>query len=98
MDAGIIMIDCKGLNLLAESTQEISGLYAQLTEARTTDKVVVAHNLVWGDTGKTSPVPVILTAPETNLYACTVSTLQIRVSNTDEVTIVNMAPSNEGDN
>lgn len=95
MDAGIIMIDCKGLNLLAESTQEISGLYARLTEARATDKVVVAHNLVWGDTGKTSPVPVILTAPETNLYVCTVSTLQIRVSNTDEVTIVNTAPSAE---
>lgn len=95
MDAGIIMVDCKGLNLLAESTQTISGLYARLTEARATDKVVVAHNLVWGDTGKTSPAPVILTAPETNIYVCTVSTLQIRVSNTDEVTIVNMAPAAE---
>lgn len=95
MDAGIIMVDCKGLDLLAESTQEISGLYARLTEARATDKVVVAHNIVWGDTGKTSPIPVILTAPEANLYIATASTLQIRVSSTDEVTIVNMAPSAE---
>ena len=95
MDAGIIMVDCKGLDLLAESTQEISGLYARLTEARATDKVVVAHNIVWGDSGKTSPIPVILTAPEANLYIATASTLQIRVSSTDEVTIVNMAPAAE---
>ena len=95
MESGYIMIDCKGLDLLAESTQEISGLYARLTEVRATDKVVVTHNLVWGDTGKTSPIPVILTAPEANLYVCTVSTLQIRVSSTDEVTIVNMTPSAE---
>ena len=95
MDAGIIMVDCKGLDLLAESTQEISGLYARLTEARATDKVVVAHNIVWRDSGKTSPIPVILTAPEANLYIATASTLQIRVSSTDEVTIVNMAPAAE---
>lgn len=95
MDAGIIMVDCKGLDLLAESTQEISGLYARLTEARATDKVVVAHNVRWGDTGKTSPIPVILTAPQANTYVCTAATLQIWVTNTDEVTIVNMAPSGE---
>lgn len=95
MDAGIIMIDCKGLDLLADSTQEISGLYGRLTEARATDKVVVAHNVVWGDSGKTSPIPVILTAPQANTYVCTSSTLQIWVTSTDEVTIVNMAPSGE---
>ena len=95
MDAGIIMVDCKGLDLLAESTQEISGLYARLTEARATDKVVVAHNIVWGGTGKTSPIPVILTAPQANTYVCTAATLQICVTSADEVTIVNMAPSAE---
>lgn len=95
MDAGIIMVDCKGLDLLADSTQEISGLYDRLTEARATDKVVVAHNVVWGDTGKTSPIPVILTAPQANTYVCTASTLQIWVTSADEVTIVNMAPSGE---
>lgn len=96
MDAGIIMVDCKGLDLLAESTQEISGLYARLTEARATDKVVVAHNIVWGDSGKTSPIPVILTAPYENTYVCAASTLQIYVTSADVVTIENMAPSNEG--
>lgn len=89
MDAGIIMIDCKGLNLLAESTQEISGLYVRLTEARATGKVVVAYNVVWGDTGNTSPIPVMLTAPEANTYVCMISTLRIRVSSSDVVTIVN---------
>lgn len=98
MDAGIIMIDCKGLNLLAESTQEISGLYARLTEARATGKMIVACNMVWGEAGAASPIPVIVTAPEANTYVCATSTLQIHVTSADVVTIENMAPSNEGGN
>lgn len=98
MDTGIIMVDCKGLDLLAESTQEIDGLYARLTEARATDKVVVVHNIVWGDSGKASPFPVILTAPQADTYVCTAGTLRIHVTPADVVTIENIAPSNEGGN
>lgn len=98
MESGYIMIDCGGMDLMSESSQTITGLYARLTEARATDKVVVAHNIVWGDSGKTSPIPVILTAPYENTYVCAASTLQIYVTSADVVTIENMAPSNEGGN
>lgn len=89
MEFGYIMIDCGGLNLTSEASQTIAGLYAQLTEARATDKMIVACNMVWGDSGKVPPIPVILTAPEANTYVCMISTLQIRVSSADVVTIVN---------
>ena len=98
MESGYIMIDCGGMNLTSESSQTITGLYARLTEARATDKMIVACNMVWGDTGAASPIPVIVTAPNANTYVCAASTLQIHVTSADVVTIENMAPSNEGGN
>lgn len=96
MEFGYIMVDCGGLNLMSEASQTIAGLYAQLTEARATDKMIVACNMVWGDSGEVPPIPVILTAPDASTYVCAAGTLQIRVTSADVVTIVNMAPSNEG--
>lgn len=94
MESGYIMIDCGGMDLTSESTQTIAGLYARIAEVRATDKMIVACNMVWGDTGVASPIPVIVTAPETNTYVCMACTLQIRVTSSDVVTIVNMTPSN----
>ncbi len=98
MEFGYIMIDCGGLNLMSEASQTITGLYAQLTEARATDKMIVACNMAWGDSGKVPPIPVILTAPNASTYVCAAGTLQINVTSADVVTIENMAPSNEGGN
>ena len=98
MEFGYIMIDCGGLDLTSESSQTITGLYAQLTEARATNKMIVACNMVWGDIGEVPPIPVILTAPDASTYVCAASTLQIHVTAADVVTIENTAPSNEGGN
>lgn len=94
MESGYIMIDCGGMDLTSGSSQTITGLYARLTEARATDKMVIACNMVWGDSGKVSPTPVIMTAPYENTYVCAASTLQIYITSADVVTIENMAPSN----
>lgn len=87
MEFGYIMIDCGGLNLTSEASQTITGLYAQLTEARATDKMIVACNMVWGDSGKVPPTPVIMSAPNENTYVCAAGTLQIHVTAADVVTI-----------
>lgn len=94
MEFGYIMIDCGGLDLTSESTQTIAGLYARIAEARATDKMIVACNMVWGDSGEVPPTPVILTAPNASTYVCAAGTLQINVTSADVVTIVNMTPSN----
>ena len=98
MESGHIMIDFGGMDLTSESSQTITGLYARLTEACATGKMIVACNMVWGDTGAASPIPVIVTAPEVNTHVCATSTLQIHVTSADVVTIENMAPSNGGGN
>lgn len=91
MESGYIMIDCKGFDLLSESAVTIDGIFNRLTEAITTGKVVVAHNLKW-DGVITSPYPVLVTKPDTR-YCCTASTLQIWVTNEDSVSVVNLAPA-----
>ena len=94
MKAGYVLVDCKGLDLLSESTQTISGLYAKLVAAMKTGKMIIAENMIWGDDGIISPVHVFaIDMGSTYGIYCTASTLQIRVSPLDVVTIVNMAPS-----
>ena len=95
MKAGYVLVNCSGLDLLSESTQTISGLYAKLVAAMKTGKMIIAENMIWGDDGIISPVHVFaIDMGSTYGIYCTASTLQIRVSPLDVVTIVNMAPSN----
>lgn len=88
------MVDCSGLDLLAESTQTISGLYNKVKAAMATGKMIIAENMIWGDDGFISPISVfgIDMGSPYGIYL-TASTLQIRVSPADVVTIVNMAPT-----
>lgn len=95
MKAGYVLIDCGGLDLLSESTQTITGLYNKVKEAMKTGKMIIAENIIWGD-GVDRPVsPISCFAIDMGDYGIyiTASTLQIRVTLSDVVTIVNMAPS-----
>ena len=98
MKAGYVLIDCKGLDLLSESTQTINGLYDRVKSAMATGKMIIAENLIWND-GVARPIsPVSCFGIDMGDYGIyiTASTLQIRVSKLDVVTIVNMAPTQEG--
>lgn len=95
MKGGYVLIDCTGLDLLEESTQTISGLYNKVKAAMSTGKMIIAENIIWGDDGIISPISVFgIDMGSTYGIYLTASTLQIRVSPADVVTIVNMAPSN----
>ena len=88
MNGGYFMIDCKGLNLLAESAQTISGLSAQCEKAIKMQKPVFANNVKWGTVPMT-PIPVMINK-DSGQIVCTSATLQIWVASNDSVTIVNM--------
>lgn len=94
MKAGYVLINASGLDLLSESTQTIAGLYDKCVAAMATGKLIIAENIIWGDDGAISPVPVfaIDMGSPYGIYL-TASTLQIRVSPANVVTIVNMVPS-----
>lgn len=89
---GYISIDCKGLNLLAEEAQTISGLYNEIQEAIATGKPMFATNLVWGDVSAISPVQVFSVQWD-GYVILTSSTLQVIVTTADSVTINNLAPA-----
>ena len=89
---GYISIDCKGLNLLAEEEQTISGLYIEIQEAIATGKPMFATNLVWGDVSAISPVQVFSVQWD-GYVILTSSTLQVIVTTADSVTINNLAPA-----
>ena len=96
MKGGYVLVDCKGLDLTSESTQTITGLYAKVKAAMATGKMIIAENMIWGDTDHPiSPVAGFgINMGSTYGIYVTASTLQIRVSPADVVTIVNMAPAN----
>ena len=95
MKGGYVLINASGLDLLSESTQTIEGLYNKCVSAMKTGKMIIAENIIWGDDGVISPIPVFaIDMGSTYGIYLTASTLQIRVSPANVVTIVNMAPSN----
>ena len=89
---GYISIDCKGLNLLAEEAQTISGLYNEIQAAIETGKPMYAINLVWGDVSAISPVQVFSVQWD-GYVILTSSTLQVIVTTADSVTINNLTPA-----
>lgn len=92
--SGYVMIDCGGLNLLAESSQTIKGIYEKAEAAMHTGKTVLAANCVWGTGVAITPIAVLLTTPAgPGTIVATASTLQIWITSEDAVTISNMAPS-----
>lgn len=96
LKGGYTMIDCKGLNLLSQSAQTISGLYNDCKTAIATGKAVFAHNINFGVGNPMTPVPIMVNfeSAESTSIVCTASTIQIWVASNDAVTIVNLAPAN----
>ena len=90
---GYALIDCTGINLQAQSTVTITGLYARLSEAIKEQKFVLACNIEFGSGNKMTPVPVMVNFETTSANSdivATSSTVQIWVDKDDVVTIVNM--------
>lgn len=94
MKAGYTLVDCTGIDLTKGSTeQNITGIYNKVVNAMNTGKMIIAENLNW-DGATVTPVQVFA-IDFTNVIICTASTLQVRVTPADKVTIVNLAPANE---
>lgn len=85
-NGGTAFIDCGGLNLLAQSSQTIAGLYAQIKAGYEAGKQIVATNCVYGEGVPLTPIPVF-TILEAGVFVSTASILQIRVTDKDVVTI-----------
>lgn len=90
MKGGYTMIDCTGLDYTKGSTEQtMTGLYAKLKTAIKANKPIIAYNGTWGE-HQMSPILCFAQEETSTLIIATASTLQIRVTSSDVVTIVNM--------
>lgn len=89
MNGGYTLVDCKGLNLLAQSSQTITGLYARMVDAVKSGKPIIACNCNYGVGVPSTPISVMV-IDEDGTYIATNSILQILVSSDDSVTIRNL--------
>lgn len=92
MNGGYVMVDGKGLDLTADSSQTISGLFNDLKNAMKTGKPVFGYNCVWGvnSDAPLSPICFFVQQWSENLIVCTSSILKVDVTNEDVVTITNL--------
>lgn len=87
--SGYVMVDCGGMNLLADSAQTIAGLYAKCTKAYASGKQILACNANYGENVPMTPIPVFGII-EDGVYILTASILQVRVTSADSVTITSL--------
>lgn len=86
MNGGYALVDCKGMNLLAQSSQTVNGLYDRMVEVVKTGKPIIACNCNYGEGVPSSPIAVMV-IDEDGTYIATSSILQILVSSDDSVII-----------
>lgn len=86
---GYAMVDCGGINLLSQSSQTVTGLYAKVGAAYESNKPIIAMNCFYGEGVKLTPIQVFAIL-EGGVYICTASILQIRVASDDTVTITSL--------
>ena len=86
---GYVVVDCTGINLLADSKVTVSGIYAKCKAAFESGKPMFACNCEYGEGVPMTPVQVMAII-EAGVYVMTASILQIRVDSDDGVTIVSL--------
>lgn len=87
MNGGYVMVDCKKLNLLAQSSQTISGIFAACRKAVDSGKPIIACNCEYGEGVALTPIPVFA-IEQGGEFCLSASILQVWVANTDAVRVV----------
>lgn len=83
---GYVMVDCKKLNLLAQASQTVDGIFDSVEDAVNSGKPIVAVNCEYGTGVSVTPINVFAIKEASN-YILTASILQVIVTPEDGVTI-----------
>ena len=86
MNGGYVMIDCGGLELTSQDSQNIPGIYDAVKAAVKANKPIMAYNCEWEDDVMT-PMNVMITPRSSGNYIATASILQLEIEPDDDVTI-----------
>lgn len=86
MNGGYILINAVGVNLAAESSTTVSGLFKELYSAKALNKPVILNNVEVSQGNKISPIPAGLYLYEGDIVAV-ISNAMITVTSADAVTV-----------
>lgn len=86
---GYVLVDCQGLNLLAQESQTIAGIYAACNDAVKSGKPIITTNCEYGEDVPMTPISVMAII-EDGVIIFTASILQIRVSSDDSIVITSL--------
>ncbi len=90
MNPGYTLVDCTGVDLTETEQQTVTGIYEKVALAYAAGKPVFAGNMVYGNLGVITPVPVMVNSDGTTGYFATSSILQVHVETGDKVTVATL--------
>lgn len=88
MNGGYTMVDCAGVDLLAESSATVDGLYNKLAAALKAGKPIIAHNVGYDDAAS-SPIQINV-IPDTKKVLAFTGVYVIEVTDADAVTVTDL--------
>lgn len=91
MNGGYVMIDATGIDLLAESSKTVAGIYNKFLKALQADKPILAYGATYGTAGS-SPISVNV-IPASNAVTVYTGVYSIAISNADAVVVTNLTAS-----
>lgn len=96
MNGGYVMIDATGVDLLAESSKTVAGIYNKFLKALQSGKPILAYGATY-DTAGSSPIAVNV-IPASNALTVYTGVYSIAISNADAVAVTNLTASSTKSN
>lgn len=91
MNGGYVLVDCTGLDLTADAEQTITGIWNKAVTALKANKPIIAHNCVYGEGNKVSPVTCFGWYISSSEIVVVGATLHIHIKTGDKVTVLDVA-------
>lgn len=90
INPGYVMLDAGGLDLSSASPQSITGSWARVMEAVSSEKPIIAYNMVYGTDKELTPVPCFGWFIDTDEFVLVSATLHIHVKDDNTCTVLDV--------
>lgn len=91
MNGGYVMVDATGVDLLAESSKTVAGIYNKFLKALQANKPIIAYGVSYGTAGS-SPISVNV-IPGTNAVTVYTGVYSVAISNANAVVVTDLTAS-----
>lgn len=93
MNGGYVMVDATGIDLLAESSKTVAGIYNKFLNALKAGKPIIAYGISYS-TAVSSPIAVNV-KPGTNSVTVLTGVYSVAISNANAVVVTDLTASTE---